>query len=77
MHAALEGKIAIFLAVSRRNLTHIIAHEAANKNNILHQDISPGNLLILDPDESGTSSPLHRGNETYSQSAYFSLVDMV
>ena len=59
MRAALEGKITIFLAVSRRNLTYIIAHEAAyrvTKINILHRDISPGNILILDPDESGKSS---------------------
>jgi len=56
MRAALEGKTIIFFTVSLRNLTHIIAHEAAYKNYILHQDISPGNILIHYPDKSNKSS---------------------
>ncbi len=56
MCAALKGKIAIFLAVSQHNLTHIIAYKAIYKINILHWDISPGNILIPDPNESDKSS---------------------
>ena len=51
MHAALKGKITIFLAVSLHNLTYITAHEAAYKSGVLHRDISPGNILIVDSDE--------------------------
>jgi hypothetical protein len=36
IHAALKGKITIFLAASQVKLTHIIAHKAAHNINILH-----------------------------------------
>lgn len=41
----------IFLAVSLRKLTYIIAHEAAIDNGVLHRDISPGNILIVGSNE--------------------------
>jgi Fungal protein kinase len=56
MHAALKGEMTIFLAASQVKLTHIIAHKAAYNINILHQDISPGNILIFGPDDVDKSS---------------------
>jgi hypothetical protein len=51
MHAALRGEMTIFLAVSLRSLTHIIAHKAAYDADILHRDISAGNILIVGEEE--------------------------
>jgi hypothetical protein len=51
MHAALKGEITMFLAVSLRSLTRIIAHEAAYGAGILHRDISAGNILIVGKEE--------------------------
>jgi len=53
--ATLKGKMIIFSAVCLCNLTvliYIIAHEVThNSVGILHQDISPGNILIFSADE--------------------------
>jgi hypothetical protein len=51
MYDALRGEMTISLAVSLRNLTHIIAHEQAWKIGILHRDISASNILIVDNGE--------------------------
>jgi serine/threonine protein kinase len=51
MYAALKGEITMFLAVSLRSLTRIIAHEAAYEAGILHRDISAGNILIVGKEE--------------------------
>jgi len=60
MSAALVGKMLIFLAISQRNLTHIVAHEAAFKIGILHRDISVGNILIVGPKELDDSEDPHK-----------------
>ncbi|SRR6266702_1875663 len=38
-------------AVRQCKLTHLIAHEAAFDAGVLHQDISAGNIMIVDDDE--------------------------
>jgi Ser/Thr protein kinase RdoA (MazF antagonist) len=49
--------VTIFLAVSLRSLTHVIAHKAAYDAGILHQDISAGNILIAGKDELDPEDP--------------------
>jgi serine/threonine protein kinase len=57
MYAALKGEVTIFLAVCLHNLTHVIAYKAACHAGVLHQDISPGNILIFGKDEKDPDNP--------------------
>ncbi len=63
MDAALKGKMIIFSAVCLHNLMvliYIIAHKVThNSVGILHQDISPGNILIFSADELCNSKDPH------------------
>jgi serine/threonine protein kinase len=58
IRAALQGEVTILLAVCLHNLTRIIAHKETYNIGILHQDISPGNIMIADDDP---ESNIHDG----------------